>query len=114
MESIEENKISDTDRFKTPEEEHRFLVSNKPKNTFRQLVEISKPMLKRFAALGAEDLIAKAAEEKDPSKTKEIKGEFKKLLMEDPTFWKLWSSKWENPESLLSSLFHTLYYYHFG
>ncbi len=71
-------------------------------------------MLKRFSALGAEDLIAKAAEEKDPSKTKEVKEEFKKLLMEDPIFWKLWSSKWENPENLLSSLFHTLYHYHFG
>ncbi len=35
-ESIEESTIPD--RFKTSEEEHKFLVSNKPKNTFRQLV----------------------------------------------------------------------------
>ena len=102
------------ERFKTPEEEHEYLVSTKPKNTFKQLVEISKPMLKRFVQLKAEDIIASAAEKKDPSKAKQVKEEFKKALMQDSEFWNRWSRKWQNPENVLSNLFHTLYWYHFG
>lgn len=102
------------DRFSSAEDEHNYLVKTKPKNTFKQLVEISKPMLKRFTELKAEDIIASAAEENDPSKTKKVKEEFKQLLMKDPEFWGLWSKKWNNPESVLSNLFHALYWYHFG
>lgn len=101
-------------RFKTSEEEHAYLISTKPKNTFRQLIEISKPMLKRFRELGAERLIDAASRKNDPSKTKELKEEFKSILMNDPIFWNLWSKKWQNPEGLLSNLFHTLYWYHFA
>jgi hypothetical protein len=102
------------ERFETSEEEHEYLISTKPKNTFKQLVSISKPLLKRFVQLKAEDIINTASKKNDPSKTKQVKEEFKKTLMRDSEFWKLWSSKWQNTDSVLSNLFHTLYYYHFN
>ena len=102
------------DRFKTAEEEHNYLISTKPKNTFKQLVSISKPMIKRFVELDAEKIISNASKNVDPKKTKEVKEKFKNTLMNDSTFWNMWSKKWQNPKEVLSNLFHTLYYYHFG
>ena len=114
--------LNEVEQFSDPKQEHAYLVNTKPKNTFKQLIGVSKTLLKSFVDTGAEDIINKYANQNIPgknstpdvSKLNDVKNKFIQTLRNDPAFWNNWSKLWQNPEKLLSNLFHTLYYYHFN
>lgn len=100
--------------WRSPQEEISYLISNKPKLTYRQIVGIAgsqqSVLARAIGKLRLEDKIAKWAETKDPSKFEKLKSEFMRTL-DTNELNALFAKRWKDIEPVKKKLFHVLIYW---
>jgi hypothetical protein len=101
--------------FKSDADEYEYLVTTKPKYTYKQILP-NNGLKKAMAETGAEEIISALTGEPGVSNLnsknlKKVKDEFLKAL-DNPNFTNKFSKYWNNYKDVKMNLFHTLVYYH--